>query len=121
MNVQMSTVTASAGSGSSDASLKSRIQALLKQITTLSKQQQEVVHSELPAKDKQKQSELLQARIEAVQAQLAELYRQQAEQAQRRQAQGRGDGQARVPGTEGAAAAARPGSSTATSSLIAVA
>lgn len=89
MNVQMSTVAASAGGGGSDASVRSRIQALVKQITTLSKQLQEVAHSDLPAKDKEKQSQLLQARIQLVQAQLAELYRQQAEQAQRRQAEGK--------------------------------
>lgn len=121
MNVQMSTVATSANSGSADASLKSRIQALVKQITALSKQLQEVAHSDLPAKDKQKQAELLQARIQVVQVQLADLYRQQAEQAQRRQVQGRSGMTAPVPGTDDAAAAARPGSRNASSSLIAVA
>lgn len=64
----------------------------MSQIVKLSSRIQDTLRSDAPQKDKDRQVAVVQAQIEALQARMAELVRQQAE----REAQGRTEGSPRA-------------------------
>lgn len=80
--------TSSAGSGSSGGNdIAAQISRILNKIQKLTQQLSDLANSPISVDEKKKQQELIQNQIKMLQAQLAALQRQQAEEAQKKQDQ----------------------------------
>lgn len=76
--------TTSAPQGDDTASQIARV---MKKITELTQKLKDIPNSNASVEEKKKQQELIQAQIKVLQAQLAQLMRKQAEEAQQKQQQ----------------------------------
>ncbi|WP_368525450.1 FlxA-like family protein [Enterobacter asburiae] len=76
----------SGGSGASGSNdIASQISSIIDKINKLTQQLKELANNTGSADEKKKQQELIQTQIKVLQAQLAALQRQQAEEAQKKQ------------------------------------